>query len=500
MAKELSRPPAPSICTAMALLAALMVLPTVTFAAPGTDVALTTVPEQTLAAPDLLTPAVPVPATTDLWGRIRNGYGIPDLRSPLVTSQLNWYGSHADFILRTSERASHYLYHVVEELEKRGMPTELALLPFIESAFNPQAMSSAKASGMWQFIPSTGKDFNLKQNMFQDERRGVLDSTDAALTYLQKLYDMFGDWQLALAAYNWGEGSVTRAIKKQQAAGLPTDFASMAYLMPKETQNYVPKLQAVKDIIGSPEQFKLELPHVDNQPYFATIDKTRDIDVRVAAQLAELSVSEFRELNPQFNRPVITGDDTKILLPADNVEIFKSNMSKWEGPLSSWTAYTVGKNERIESIARRLGVPSGVMKDVNQLPGNLTVKAGSTLLIPKTARSADNDISPMLADHAILAVAHDNTRRINVTVTRNDSLASIAKRYRVTPAQLRDWNTLRSDTLKAGQKLQVNVAAAPVRSVTRRTVVSRSTSKTTASANKGKKVVVAQSKTNKNPA
>lgn len=188
----------------------------------------------------------PDDAEDDLWVRIRQGYGIPDLDNSKVMQQLNWYSTRTNHILRTSERASLYLYHVVEELEKRGMPTELALLPFIESAFNPQAISSAKASGMWQFIPSTGRDFNLKQNMFQDERRGVLDSTDAALTYLQKLYDMFGDWQLALAAYNWGEGSVQRAIKRQQAAGLATDYSSMAYLMPKETQNYVPRLQAVK--------------------------------------------------------------------------------------------------------------------------------------------------------------------------------------------------------------------------------------------------------------
>ncbi|WP_105531573.1 transglycosylase SLT domain-containing protein [Solimicrobium silvestre] len=436
----------------------------------------------------------------DLWNRIRQGYGIPNLDNSLVTSQLNWYSARTDYILRTTERASRYLYHVVEELEKRGMPTELALLPFIESAFNPQAMSTAKASGMWQFIPSTGRDFNLKQNMFKDERRGVLDSTDAALNYLQKLYDMFGDWQLALAAYNWGEGSVQRAIKKQQAAGLPIDFDSMSYLMPKETQNYVPKLQAVKNIISNPEFFNIALPKVDNQPYFASVDKTRDIDVRVAAQLAELTVAEFKQLNPQFNRPVITGNaDTKILLPADNVEIYKYNLSKWEGPLSSWTAYTVGKNERIESIARRVGAQASVLKDVNQVPSNMMVKAGSTLLIPKSSQSADNDISQRVVDNASLTMTHDNTRKINVTASKKDSLTALAKRYKVSTAQIKEWNNLKSDTLKTGQKLQIEVAAAPSRRKNTR-VAAISTPKKAIAVNKQtKKITVAQNKTHKQP-
>jgi membrane-bound lytic murein transglycosylase D len=441
----------------------------------------------------------PVVQQADLWNRIRQGYGIPNLENTLVTAQLNWYSTRSDYLLRTTERASRYLYHVVEELEKRGMPTELALLPFIESAFNPQAMSSAKASGMWQFIPSTGKDFNLKQNMFQDERRGVLDSTDAALTYLQKLYDMFGDWQLALAAYNWGEGSVQRAIKKQQAAGLPTDYESMLYLMPKETQNYVPKLQAVKNIISNPDYFNISLPKVENQPYFASIDKTRDIDVRVAAQLAELTVAEFKELNPQFNRPVITGaSDTKILLPADNVEIFKNNLSKWEGPLSSWTAYTVGKNERIESIARRLGTQASVLKDVNQVPTNMLVKAGSTLLIPKTAKNEDNDISQLVVDHASLTMAHDFTRKLNVTAGKNDSLTSLAKRYKVSVAQIKEWNNLKSDGLKSGQKLQIEVAAAPLRGKTHVAAISPP-KKIIARNKQTKKITVAEAKVPKKP-
>jgi len=401
----------------------------------------------------------------DLWARVRQGYAIPDLNNALVENQLNWYSARPDYLLRITDRASLYLYHVLEELEKRGMPTELALLPFIESAFNPQAMSTAKASGMWQFMPATGRDFKLKQNMFHDERRGVLDSTDAALTYLEKLYGMFGDWQLALAAYNWGEGSVQRAIKKQEAAGLPVDYNSMAYLMPKETQNYVPKLQAVKNIISQPEQFDLTLPEVENEPYFVAIDRTRDIDVHVAAQLAELTVADFKMLNPQFNRPIIVGDaETKILLPLDNLEIFQTNLSNWKGPLSNWTAYTVHKNERVESIAQRVGAPVSVIKEVNQIPANMLVKAGSTLLIPRTADTGHGDIAQHVVDNAsLLFTSARHTKKITITARKNDSLASIAKRYKVSAAQIKQWNNLPSNSVKSGQKLQLDVAVSSVK-------------------------------------
>ena len=397
---------------------------------------------------------------TDLWNRIRNGYAIPDLDNQLVTNQLNWYSTRTEYIQRTVQRGSRYLFHVVEELEKRGMPTELALLPFIESAFNPQAISTAKASGMWQFMAATGRDFNLKQNMFKDDRRGVLDSTDAALNYLERLYGIFGDWQLVLAAYNWGEGSVQRAIKKQQAMGLSIDFDSLSALMPNETKNYLPKLQAVKNIIGHPEQFNIALPKLDNQAYFVSIEKTRDIDVRVAAQLAQLSLGEFTALNPQFNRPVITGsNNTKILLPTDNAILFKENLSKWQGPLSSWAAHTVTKTERVESLADRLGVKPEVLREVNLIPAKMLVKAGSTLLIPKSVKSPDQDISAEIAEKAQLIIEKDapDTRKISFKIGKKDNLATIAKRYKVTVAQLKEWNNLKRDTLSTGQSLQIQV-------------------------------------------
>ena len=342
---------------------------------------------------------------TDVWGRIRTGYAIPDIDNSLVGNHVKWYSTRPDYLARVSTRASRYMFHVVQELEKRGMPTELALLPIIESAFNPQAYSSADAAGMWQFVPGTGRDYDLKQNMFKDERRGVLASTDAALTYLQKLYVMFGDWQLALAAYNWGEGNVQRAIKKNQALGKPTDFESLAAHMPAETRNYVPKLQAVKNIVSNPAQYGVSLPVIDNQPYFTVIDKTSDIDLAIAAQLAELSVDEFKALNPQFNRPVITGGEkTKILLPKENAEKFHVNLAQWGQALSTWTTHRItGAKVSITSLASRFGTTPEVIRQANNIPARTVLKAGSTILVPRTSASIHTDIADHVIDNAVMA-------------------------------------------------------------------------------------------------
>jgi len=344
----------------------------------------------------------------DLWARIRSGYAIPDIDNALVAKHVQWYASRPDYLTRTSSRASLYLYHVVQELEKRGMPTELALLPVIESAFNPQALSTADAAGIWQFVPGTGRDFNLQQNMFKDERRGVLASTDAALTYLQRLYTMFGDWQLALAAYNWGEGNVQKAIQKNRALGKPTDFESLSELMPAETRNYVPKLQAVKNIIANPAQYGVSLPTIDNTPYFVAVDKTSDIDLAVAAQLAEMSVDEFKALNPQFKKPVITGESTKILLPKENAEKFNLNLAQWGRALSSWTTHKItSARESIASLAAKLGTTPEVIRQANNIPPQMRLKAGSTILVPKTSATAGNDIADSIVENASMALEAD---------------------------------------------------------------------------------------------
>jgi membrane-bound lytic murein transglycosylase D len=397
----------------------------------------------------------------DVWDRIRRGFAIPDLNNPLVANHVTWYSSRPDYIQRTTQRASRYLFHVVQELERRNMPMELALLPFIESAFNPQAYSSAKAAGMWQFIPSTGRDYNLKQNIFKDERRDVVASTDAALNYLQKLYGMFGDWQLALAAYNWGEGSVSRAIAKAQAAGREIDYNSLSAYMPAETRNYYPKLQAVKNLVSMPAQYGLTLPVVENQPYFVSINKTRDIDVKLAAQLAELPMEEFKALNPQFNKPVITGSsNTRILLPQTNAEKFKENLAKWTHALSSWTAHKVtAARERIETIATKFKTTPAVIREANAIPPNMHPTMGSVVLVPKPASESGKDIGQELADNATLAIAPDEPprKKIKVRAGKRDTVNSIATRYKVTVAEVREWNDLKNDRLKPGQELKLQV-------------------------------------------
>ena len=389
---------------------------------------------------------------TDVWGRIRTGYAIPDVNNELVNKHTTWYSARPDHMARTTARASRYLFHVVTELEKRGMPTELALLPFIESAFNPQALSSANAAGMWQFVPGTGKDYNLKQDAFKDERRGILASTDAALSYLQRLYDMFGDWQLALAAYNWGEGNVQKAVKRNQAAGKPTDFDSLAEQMPAETRNYVPKLQAVKNIVANPAQFGLHLPAIDNQPYFTAVDKTSDIDLAVAAQLAEMSVDDFKALNPQFNRPVITGNEqTQILLPKANAEKFNLNLAQWGRALSSWTTHKItSARERIEVLASKFHTTPEVIRQANNIPSKSVLKAGSTILVPKTSSSLNIDIAPEVADNAIVAFEADRGGKTTRTSNYKQAKGGTAKDA---PVSLVKARVSRND---AGKKTKQN--------------------------------------------
>jgi membrane-bound lytic murein transglycosylase D len=216
----------------------------------------------------------------DLWQRVRKGFAMPDLDSDLVRKQMAYYAARPDYLQRMFDRSRIYLYHIVEELEKRNLPTELALLPMVESAFNPMAYSRAHASGLWQFIPGTGRRFELQQNWWYDGRRDIVESTKAALDYLTFLYEMHGDWHLALASYNWGEGSVARAIAQNRKAGKPTDYASLK--MPAETRQYVPKLQALKNIIANPGPLGITLDTIPNQPYFTSVTKLRDIDVRRA--------------------------------------------------------------------------------------------------------------------------------------------------------------------------------------------------------------------------
>jgi membrane-bound lytic murein transglycosylase D len=403
-----------------------------------------------------------ISANSDLWTRVRSGFSLPDLDSTLVSEHERRFTSRPDYVQRMTDRASRYLFHVVDEIERRKMPSELALLPFIESAFNPQAMSSARASGIWQFMPATGRNFELTQNLFRDDRRDVLASTRAALDYLQRLNRQFGDWHLALAAYNWGEGNVQRAINRNQKAGLPTDYASLN--MPPETRNYVPKLHAIKNIIGHPERFGLTLTPIENHPYFVSVPLQRDMDVPLASRLAGLSLDEFKALNPSLNKPVILAAGTpQVLLPYDNAGLFVHNLAQHKGPLASWTAWVVPRTMRPGDAARQVGMSEASLKDINHIPAKMLVKAGSTLLVPR-APHREQDVSEALADNAVMSLAPDlpPMKRISARVgKRGDTLASMARRLKVNPQQLAQWNRLSpSAKLKPGQTV---VAFVPVR-------------------------------------
>ena len=398
-------------------------------------------------------------ARTDLWARVRIGLAVPNLESDSVRKWEQWYSSRPDYVQRMTERGGRYLFHIVEEINKRGLPTELALLPFIESAFNPQAMSSAKASGMWQFVPATGRDFSLRQNMFRDDRRSVLASTRAALDYLQGLHKQFGDWQLALAAYNWGQGSVQRAIAKNQRAGLPTDYASLQ--MPEETRNYYPKLQAVKNIVLRPEAHGITLPPLRNHPYFISVAINRDIDVDMAARLADLPLEEFKQLNPQMNKPLIMASITpQVLLPYDNANRFVHAIGQHRGALATWTAWQAPHTLRPADAARQTGMSEQQLREVNNIPKGMLVKAGSTLLVHRSAALA-TDVAEQVAEQATLALAPDRPpgKRISFKAgNKGDSVLAVAQRYRVSPQMVALWNgTSANGHFKPGQAVMVVV-------------------------------------------
>ena len=391
-------------------------------------------------------PIVSAEPPRELWDRIRQGFAMPDLKNELVTDREQWYASRPEYIERMTERSRKYLFHIVEELERRQMPTELALLPFIESAFNPQAVSSAKAAGMWQFMPATGKYFSLKQNDFRDDRRDVLASTRAALDYLQKLHGMFGDWHLALAAYNWGEGSVGRAIAKNQKAGLGTSYDELS--MPAETRLYVPKLQAVKNIVANPASFQAELPLIENHAYFQQVQITRDIDVALAARLADVEIGVFKALNPSARRPVILAAGTpQILLPWDNALVFQRNFDAYtQGQYASWTAWTAPSTMNAAEAARHTGMNEADLRSMNNIPPRMLIKAGSTLLVPRTAQTG-SDVSSHVADNAQVSLAPEiTTRRTTVKARKGESVASIASRYGLAAASVAGWNSVSAQT------------------------------------------------------
>ena len=381
----------------------------------------------------------------DVWERIRRGYAVPNLNSPLVDKWTAYYAAHPQSLQRMADRSGKYLYYIVDEINRRGLPTELALLPFVESAYNPNAYSRARASGLWQFIPSTGTAFNLEQNYWRDQRRDPIASTNAALDYLEYLFEYQGDWFLAFASYNWGEGSVKRAISKNVAAGKPADYRYLK--MPAETANYVPKLQAIKNIIANPAKYAVVLPIVSNDPYFVTISKDRDIDLAVAAKLAEMSIEEFSELNPSFNQGVIMADlKPEIILPLDKAPLYLANLAAYEGDLTSWKKYPARQGESLNEIAKKFNVSAPAIRRANNMNrGLIRVPSAQIVIIPGPTANLN------------LATA-EVTRRSGTKsyrVRRGDTLSGIASRHKTSVRNLRQLNNLKGSTLRVGQLLKV---------------------------------------------
>ncbi len=403
-------------------------------------------------------------ARGDLWERVRASYAMPDLDNELVRKWEQYYAERPDYVQRMTARGSRYLWHIVEEIRRRRMPGDLALLPFIESAFNPQALSVARAAGMWQFMPGTGRDFELKQNLFRDDRRDILASTRAALDYLQMLHDSFGDWHLALAAYNWGQGNVQRAQARNAKAGLPADYENLR--MPEETRNYVPKLQAIKNIVARPQDFGIALPPLEDHPYFTPVAIDRDIDLALASQLSGLTLEQFQQLNPQHNKPVILAAGTpQVLLPYDNANRFLRNLRSYRGNLASWTAWVAPRTVKPAEAARMTGMTEAELRRVNHIPPRMLVKAGSTLLVPRGTQHAD--VSETVAESAKIALAPEapplRTRRVKVQGRKPVTVAALARRHGMTPAMLASINGVAiNSSFKPGQLVSV---ALPARSV-----------------------------------
>jgi membrane-bound lytic murein transglycosylase D len=387
----------------------------------------------------------------DLWDRIRAGFKLPESDPRLTRVHEQYYAGNPGHLQRAVQRSRLYLFHIVEEVEKRGMPMEIALLPMIESAFNPQALSPMKASGIWQFIPSTGRVYGLEQNAWYDGRRDILQATRAALDYLQNLHGMFGDWELALAAYNCGEGCVARA----QTRGRGSDYASIK--LPNETRNYVPKLVAVRNIVMDPQRFGVQLDPVADEAYFMQVTLPRPMEARQAAKLAEMSLDEFLALNPAFHRRVIYSDSRNVLLlPIDRVETFQFNLHRQGGGQHLQT-YTARKGETASGIAARFGVSLDWLKEYN--PMKLVrgkVAAPQTLVVPVARTQEVKQPAARISKAEPVPVKASKPAMRTHTVRRGDTLARLAKRYNVKVADIRRWND-NAEPLMPGSKLEIPV-------------------------------------------
>ncbi len=392
----------------------------------------------------------------DIWQRIRKGFSFKIPENRRVKAQRNWYAKHPEYLNRVIKRAEPFLFYIVEELEKNNVPIEIALLPVVESAFDPFAYSHGRASGMWQFVPGTGKRFGMKQNWWYDGRRDVIASTQGAIKYLKYLHKFFDDdWLLALAAYNSGEGRVQRAVRNNKRKNKPTDFWSLD--LPKETRAYVPKLLGLTDIIQRPEFFNIALYKIENQSVISTVNINSQIDLAKAATLAKLSLAQLQRLNPGFNRWATDPDGPhRLLLPNNKIEKFKQGLSKLsKDERLAWQRYKIKNGDNLGLIANKFNTSINLIKQVNNVKGN-QIRAGKFLLIPIAAKSLD---SYVLSQNQRIAKKQNRQQKgtkIIHTVVSGDNLWDIGRHYRVNNRKIAKWNGFAPrDTLKLGQKLVI---------------------------------------------
>ena len=388
----------------------------------------------------------------NIWKVVNKGYGIPDPKKKwakkVVKKYERWYSEHPVYTYRMFERTKRYIYYVVQEVKKRNMPMEIALLPIIESAYNPIARSNMKAVGLWQFIPSTGKNYGLKQNWWKDERSNVILSTNASLNYLEKLYKQFGTWELALAGYNAGEGKVAREIKKNKRRKRPTDYYTIS--LPRETDEYVSKLIAMKHIIQNPSRFNVDVPYIPNAPYFGEVTLTEQMDIDLILKLADISSEEFELLNAHHKRPLIPKEQepTIILLPKYKIETYNKNLAEHNEPLSNWVLYKPKRKESIMKVAKKFDINLSTFKRINSLNGRVTFRRNSTVLIPKSNALKSKYTLKGTGDYNYTSVGTHH-------VSKGDTLGGIARKYKVSIEDLKEFNELDSHIIIIGTTIDI---------------------------------------------
>ncbi|AYC32848.1 LysM peptidoglycan-binding domain-containing protein [Pseudomonas cavernae] len=386
----------------------------------------------------------------DIWARIRTGFKLQGEigTNPRIERQRLWFASKPSYLESVSGRGSLYIHYVVERLEERNMPLELALLPVIESSYNPLAYSRSNAAGLWQFIPATGRHYNLQQTSWYDGRRDITASTNAAMNYLSRLHEMFnGDWLLALAAYNAGEGTVSRAIERNQKLGLPTDYWNLP--LPQETQEYVPKLLALSQLVVAPEAYGINLEPIANEPYFEAIAINQRMDLSRVATLANIDEEELYLLNPAFKKRITYGGPKQLLVPAEKAELLAANLSMMKPQeLVDWQEYKVRNGDSLHGIANRFHLTVSTLKDINRLSGN-HLRVGQVLSIP--ARPGTQPQQPLFQNAAVRETQPSRSYRVKP----GDNLWQIAKANKVTVNDLKRWNKLSKQGLTAGQVLKL---------------------------------------------